>query len=404
VRLQQDEFAALLSRESGKPGKAALSEVQSAAALIDYFAQESLRLAGHIPLMGNPREKVLIVREPVGVVVGITPFNYPLSTLISKLAPALAVGCTVVVKPDEHTPLCALRLAQLALTTGLPPGVFNVVTGTGPETGHHLVHHPLPRLIAFTGSTAVGKKIQAASAPWVRKTILELGGHCPAIICADAPWQDLLPQLVAQIFKNTGQYCYRISRIFVAESIAADFLQGLLQAASALKVGPAADPATDLGPLNNAEIHASIVEQVGTAVRQGARVELGGCPLTAPPCERGFYFPPTILTNVNSDMAIMREEIFGPVVMIQPFADVARAIDQANATPYGLAAYLFTRALGNALEWAEQLECGSVWINQIHQAYPQAPFGGMKESGLGREKSRFGIEEYTELKTIYLSY
>jgi succinate-semialdehyde dehydrogenase / glutarate-semialdehyde dehydrogenase len=213
-----------------------------------------------------------------------------------------------------------------------------------------------------------------------------------------------LPQLVPQAFKNTGQYCYRISRVFVAEVIHADFLKALLGAASALKVGPATHPATDLGPLNNADILASVSRQVGTAVLQGARVELGGHPLTAPPCDQGFYFPPTILSNVSSDMAIMKEEIFGPVVMIQPFADVAWAIDEANATSYGLAAYLFTANVGNALEWAEQLECGSIWVNQIHQAYPEAPFGGMKESGLGREKSRFGIEEYTELKTIYLSY
>jgi succinate-semialdehyde dehydrogenase/glutarate-semialdehyde dehydrogenase len=404
LRRNEPAFTTLLSRETGKPQRAAQSEVLSAAALTDYFAEESLRLAGYVPLLGAQRQKVLILREPVGLVLAITPFNYPLSTLICKLAPALAVGCTVVTKPDEHTPLCALELARLGHEAGLPPGVFNCVTGTGPETGNLLVNHPLPRMVAFTGSTAVGKRIQAASARWVRKTILELGGHCPAIVCQDAKWQEILPEMISQTFKNSGQYCYRISRIFVAESIYREFLAALAQAASQLRVGPAADALSDLGPLNNADIFNKVKLQVEGAVIAGASVLLGGKPLAVPSGQRGFYYPPTILTEVHEEMAIMQEEVFGPVVMVQPFTDVVSALRLANATRYGLAAYLFTREVGNALEWAEQLESGSIWINQIHQAYPEAPFGGMKESGLGREKSRFGVEEYTELKTIYLSY
>ena len=404
LRRQEADFASTLSQESGKPVTAALDEVHSAASLIDYFAQESLRLAGHIPLLGHPRQEVLIVREPVGVVVAITPFNYPLSTLICKLAPALAVGCTVVAKPDEHTPLCAIRLARLAVEVGMPTGVFNVVTGTGPETGQLLVTHPLPRLVAFTGSTVVGKSILAASASGVRRTILELGGNCPAIVCADASWQEVISQVVRQTFKNSGQYCYRISRLFVAERIYAEFLDAFLQYAARLKVGPASDPDTDLGPLNNPEILGRVRQQVETALQEGARIELGGEGATHGLPENGYYYPPTVLTQVRPDMSIMQEEVFGPVVTVQSFTDMEATIRQANATPYGLAAYLFTSDLGNALEWARQLECGSVWINRIHQAYPEAPFGGIKESGLGREKSHFGIEEYTELKTIYLSY
>lgn len=404
LRSEEEAFAALLMREAGKTWEAALNEVHSAAALLDYFAEEGQRLVGHLPMLGNPRQQVLVVREPVGVVAAITPFNYPLSTLLVKLAPALAVGCTVVAKPDEHTPLSTIKLAQLAVEHGLPPGAFNVVTGSGPVTGSLLVNHPIPRLIAFTGSTAVGKIIQSAAASYVRRTILELGGHCPAIICADADWQTQLPQIVGQIFKHSGQYCYRISRLLVARPLIRDVLKALVKTASQLKVGPAGEAGTTLGPLNHSEILQKVTLQVETAIAQGAQLVLGGSPLTIPGYEGGFYYPATILTDVQADAAIMREEVFGPVVLVQPFEDMDQAIDLANATPYGLAAYLFSGNLGNALEGANRLECGSVWINGIHQAFPEAPFGGMKESGLGREKSRFGIEEYTELKTIYLSY
>lgn len=402
VRCRADELARLLSREVGKPVGAAVDEVLSCAALVDYFAEESLRLTGEIPLQGYHRERVLIVREPVGVVAAITPFNYPLSTLASKMGPALGVGCTLVAKPDEHTPLTTLKLAELASEAGFPSGVFNVVTGLGHETGRLLVNHPVPRLITFTGSTAVGKEIQVVSARWVRKVILELGGHCPAILCADAPWRRIMPQLIAQSFKNCGQYCYRITRILVAREIYSDFLSEWVDAAARLRVGPASDPMTELGPLNHPEILDRISEHVATAVREGAHIETGGRSLAVG--EGGFYYAPTVLTGEATEVAHMNEEVFGPVVLVSPFDDVDSAIEAANATPYGLAAYLFTADLGRALECADRLEAGSVWINRVHQSYPEAPFGGMKQSGLGREKSHFGVEEFTELKTLYLSY
>lgn len=402
VREERQSLASILSLEVGKPIQAAEREVLNAASLIDYFAEESLRLAGQIPLLGLDRQQVLIVREPIGVVGAITPFNYPLSTIACKMAPALAVGCTVVAKPDEHTPISSLKLAELALEAGLPPGAFNVITGLGPEAGRLLVQHPTPRLITFTGSTTVGKEIQAIGANWVRKVILELGGHCPAIIGADAEWQSALPAMVHQTFNNSGQYCYRISRIYVEEEIYPDFLREFVNHASRLRLGPPASSDTQIGPLNNADIFASVQRQVEKAIREGAHVELGGAPTLKE--TGGFYFPPTILTNVKPEASIMREEIFGPVVLVHPFKDIHTTLEEANATPYGLAAYLFTKDLGNALQWAGRIEAGSIWINRIHQAYPEAPFGGMKESGLGREKSHFGVEEYTELKTIYLSY
>lgn len=402
IREECEPLASLLSIEVGKPLPSARDEVLSFCTLLDFFAEESLRLSGTIPLMGYHQEQVLVVREPVGVVAAITPFNYPLSTLACKMGPALAVGCTMVVKPDEHTPLSTLRVGELAFRAGLPPGVVNVVTGPGTETGRLLVEHEAPRLITFTGSTEVGKEIQAGSARYVRKTVLELGGSCPAIVCKDAPWEELVPQLVRQSFKNTGQYCYRTSRIYVAEEIYEGFLTRFVDLAGSLRVGPPSEPGVDLGPLNNREMLYRVCRQIEQAVKEGARVECGGKPLERP--EGGFYYPPTVLTEVSSSMSILQEEVFGPVVLLSSLDDMSKAVEEANATRYGLAAYLFTRDLATAMEWAARLEVGSVWINRIHQSYAEAPFGGRKESGLGREKSRFGLEEYTELKTIYLCY
>lgn len=402
IRGALDSLGPLLSEEVGKPLWAARDEIMSVATLIDYFAEESLRMMGEVQPARMLREQVTVTRVPVGVVVAITPFNYPLSTLACKVPPALAVGCSVVLKPDEHTPLSSLFVSRLAFEAGLPAGVFNVVTGPGEETGRLLVEHPIPRLVSFTGSTSVGKEIQGMSARWVRKVVLELGSNCPAIICADASWRGFLPDIVKQCFKNSGQYCYRISRLFVHASIYEDFLAELLEEVKALKVGPPSKPDTHLGPLNNAEILALVQRQVEQAVASGARVEVGGAPLST--FGGGYYFPPTVLTEVGPGAAVLQEEVFGPVALVNRFHEIDSAIQQANATPYGLAAYLFTGDLGAAIEWSDGLEVGSVWINGIHQAYPETPFGGMKQSGLGREKSKAGLEEYTELKALYLSY
>lgn len=402
IRGSEDVLAPLLSEEVGKPLWAARDEIRSVATLVDYFAEESLRMSGEVQPARQARQQVTVARVPVGVVVAITPFNYPLSTLACKVPPALAVGCSVVLKPDEHTPLSSLFLGRLAVETGLPPGVFNVVTGSGEETGRLLVEHPIPRLVSFTGSTSVGKEIQALSARWVRKVILELGSNCPAIVCSDAAWRELLPDIVKQCYKNSGQYCYRISRLYVQDSIYEPFLEQLIRLTEAIRVGPPSAPNTQLGPLNNAEMLAIVERQLADAVACGARIETGGRRLES--LGEGYYFAPTVLTGVERRASVMHEEVFGPVVLVRRFSDIEAVIGEANATPYGLAAYLFTRDLGAALEWSGRLEAGSVWINAIHQAYPETPFGGMKQSGLGREKSRSGLEEYTELKSVYFSY
>ncbi len=394
-------LALRLSEEVGKPIRAAEGEVANAVQLIRYFAEEAFRLTGHLPLTGTPGRQTLVVREPVGVVAAITPFNYPLSTLICKSVPALAVGCAVVAKPDEHTPLTTLELARLATEAGLPPGLFQVVTGLGPETGDLLVRHPDVRLITFTGSTEVGKTIQQTAAAHVKRLILELGGHCPAVVCADADWRSLVPALVAQAYKNSGQYCYRVTRLLVAEEIREPFLDAFVSEASRLTLGDPKNPETDLGPLNNRSIFERVSEQVLDAVALGAQTILGGVP---PDPDAGFFFPPTVLTRVRPEMCLYREEIFGPVVLALPFQDEDEGVERANDTPFGLAAYVFSKDLGKALRLASRIEAGSVWVNGIHQAQAEAPFGGMKESGIGREKSRFGVEAFTELKTYYISY
>lgn len=399
---RSDEFAAALSLEAGKPFQAALDEVRSTATLFDYYAEEGLRLTGEIPLLGYPREHVLVVREPVGVAAAVTPFNYPLSTLACKAAPALAAGCAVVAKPDEHTPVCTIMLARAAMDAGLPPGAFNVVLGPGPEAGHFLVRHRIPRVVTFTGSGKVGKLIQAESARYARKVILELGGQSPAIIRADADWRQALPQIIRQAYKNCGQYCYRISRVYAEEGIFEAFLAALTEEVARLRVGPASEPWTEIGPLNNADILARVESQVARAVADGARLVLGGARPKEP--AGGFYYLPTILAEDSAALPVATEEIFGPVLIVSPFRDAEETIRLCNATPYGLAAYLFTGNLGEGLHWAKELEVGSVWVNRVHGAYHEAPFGGRKESGLGRERSRFGLEEFTELKTIYVSY
>lgn len=401
VRVHKHSLSSLLSRETGKPLRAAAAEVDNTAQLIDYFAEEGYRLSGLLPLLGEPGRHTLVIREPVGVVGAITPFNYPLSTLVSKAAAALAVGCAVVAKPDEHTPLTPLRLAKLAAEASLPPGLFQVLTGPGPVTGAALVDHPDVLCLSFTGSTEVGKEIQRRAASGVKRLILELGGTCPALICDDAAWRPLLPAMIAQAYKNSGQYCYRITRFYVARSLWNAFVPEFLHQVRHLRVGHPSEPDVDLGPLNHRDIVRRAEALVSQAREVGAAVHQAAVPGRL---QRGFYYPPTVITDLPPDSPLLSEEIFAPVTLLVPFHDEAEALAEANRPPYGLAAYIFTQNLAKGLRLAHNLEAGSVWINGIHQALPEAPFGGMKQSGLGREKSRFGVEAFTELKTIYMAY
>lgn len=404
LRARAREFGELLTRELGRPLAAAVVEMERSADLLEAYAEEGARLHAEIPLAGVAGEKTLITREPIGVVVAITPFNYPITLLTFKLGAALIAGCTVVAKPAEDTPLTTLRLAELFHEVGYPAGCFNVVTGTGRGIGMALVDHPIPRKIAFTGGTAAGKAIATAATGTLKRLTLELGGQSPAIVCADADLEVAAAGIVRHAFANSGQFCYRVNRVFVERPAYNGLLDLLVAKARALKLGDPAADSVALGPLANEKIYRNSEKQIADAVRRGARVVLGGERLRGAAFDQGWFLPPTIVADADPSMLVMREETFGPVVGVMPFDSREEALRLANDSRYGLAGFVFCRDLAAALNMAERIEAGSVWVNNIQRSHNNAPFGGMKESGIGREKGRYGVEAYLEYKTIYLSY
>jgi succinate-semialdehyde dehydrogenase / glutarate-semialdehyde dehydrogenase len=402
MRAAADDLAGLLSRELGRPVAGCLQEISRSAELLDVYAEEGLRLQATMALATGVGEKTIVTRDAVGVVVAITPFNYPINLLMFKLGAALVAGCTVVAKPSEDTPLSTLVLADLFHKAGLPPGVFNVVTG-GRALGEALVSHPVPRKIAFTGSVPAGKAIAAAAAGTMKRLTLELGGHSPAIVCADADLDRAARAITRHGFANSGQFCYRVNRVYVDAAVYDDFLARLVGQVAALTVAPAGG-AGDLGPLVNEKIFANAARQIADARAKGARVLTGGDRLTGAGYDGGYYLPPTVLAEATPAMLVMQEETFGPVLGIAPVANAAEALARANDSRMGLAGFVFTRDLARGMTLCEGLEAGSVWLNEIQRSSHYVPFGGMKESGLGREKGHYGVEAYLEYKTMYLSY
>lgn len=403
MRHHADTLAHTLTLELGRPLAAAKTEILRSADLLDYYAEEGIRLRGEMPLTGEPHTRLLVVKEPVGVVVAITPFNYPITLLCFKLGAALITGCTVVAKPAEDTPLSTLQLAALFHEAGYPAGAFNVVTGYGNEVGQALVAHPIPRKVAFTGSTAAGKAIGKLALDTAKRLTLEMGGQSPAIVCADADLSSAIPALVKHAYANSGQFCYRVNRVYVERPLYPTFLTHFAQQAAALTVGNGLISHCDLGPMVNAAGYHKAANQIADALGKGAQLLTGGRRLHGHPYDSGYFLPPTALADANHTMQVMTEETFGPVVGIMPFDDLEQAVAWANDSRYGLAGYLFTRDIGRALRLAEAVEAGSVWVNNIQRSSNLVPFGGMKESGIGREKSRYGLEAYLELKSIYLS-
>jgi len=398
-----DALASMLTSELGRPIGGSRREIERTADMLDYFAEEGIRLRGEIPLMNLPNERVMVVKEPVGVVAAIAPFNYPITLLSMKLGPALATGCTVVAKPSSLTPLSTLMLAEVFEDAGFPPGVLNVVTGSGSEAGRALIEHPIPRKVSFTGGTRTGKAIAASVTGTLKRLTLELGGQSPAIVCDDADITRAIPALVSQAYANSGQFCYRVSRIYVGENVYEAFCGRFAEAAAELRVGNGFDPGTQVGPLADEATFRKSLAQVDDAVAKGAHLLQGGKRLDGDGYEGGYFMPPTVLSATDHSMLVMREETFGPVVGIMPVSDVEEAIRLANDSRYGLAAYIYCGDVARALRLADECEAGTVWVNGIHRTYNLVPFGGYKESGLGREKSRFGLDEYLELKTIYLT-
>ena len=402
MRVAAPEVAALLSRELGRPLAGCLQEIARSAELLEIYAEEGLRLQATMALASAPGEKTIVTRDSVGVVVAITPFNYPIALLMFKLGAALVAGCTVVAKPSEDTPLSTLKLAEVFHKAGLPAGVFNVVTG-GRDLGEALVAHPVPRKIAFTGSVPAGKAIAAAAAGTMKRLTLELGGHSAAIVCADADLDRAAVAICRHGFANSGQFCYRVNRIYVDALVYEDFLARLVDNVAALTVAPAGGVG-ELGPLVNEKIFANAARQIADARAKGARVLIGGDRLTGAGYDGGFYLPPTVLADAAPDMLVMQEETFGPVLGVAPVSGAAEALTLANDSRMGLAGFVFTRNLARGMTLCEGMEVGSVWLNDIQRSSHYVPFGGMKESGLGREKGRYGVEAYLEYKTMYLSY
>ncbi|MCB1747982.1 MAG: NAD-dependent succinate-semialdehyde dehydrogenase [Gammaproteobacteria bacterium] len=393
------ELARLLSREQGKPLRAATVETQYAADFLLWFSEQAKRVYGDILPSPRADQRFLVLRQPVGVVGAITPWNYPISMLTRKLGPALAAGCTVVLKPAEATPLIAIEVFKLLQEAGVPDGVINLVTASDPKpVGEVLVSDPRVRKITFTGSTAVGKLLARGAGEHMKRISLELGGHAPFIVYKDADPIHAAKGAAAVKFLNTGQACISPNRMYVHESQVEPFVAELSRRVERLKPGPGLDPESGVGPLINAAAVDKVDNQVRDAVTRGAQLLVGGERLTTGSHANGHFYAPTVLANVREDMLIYREETFGPVAAVVPYGDDDDVIAMANDTVYGLAAYVYTNSLQQAMRAFEALRFGIVGINDINPTAAAAPFGGIKESGLGREGGREGIEEYLDVK------
>ena len=395
-RMLADErrLAELCTRENGKPTAEAAAEVRYAASFLTWFAGEAERIYGETIPATHPGQRLTVVREPVGPCALITPWNFPYAMLTRKLGAALAAGCTLVAKPAEQTPLGALALAELCHEVGIPAGVVNVVpSADGARTGSRLIGAPQIRKVSFTGSTAVGRLILRSCADDIKRVSLELGGNAPFVVFGDADLEAALRGAMVAKFRNTGQSCVAANRFILEAPIADAFTQALVAAVGKLKVGRGSDDGVDVGPVIDDASVAKLGKLVGDAIARGARLLHG-----APPAGTSHVVAPIVLAGVTPDMAIWREEIFGPVVTLRTAADEADAIAQANDTDAGLVAYFYTRDGARQARVAEALEAGMIGINEGLVSTAQAPFGGVKHSGLGREGSRHGIEDYTNLK------
>jgi len=391
-----DDLARLITAEGGKPQAEAKGEVIYGASFVEWFAEEGKRTYGESIPGTAANTRLLVVKQPVGVCAAITPWNFPLAMITRKVAPALAAGCTVVVKPAEATPLTALALAALAERAGLPAGVLNVLTGDPAAIGGELTASPIVRKLSFTGSTAVGRRLMAQCAPTVKKLSLELGGNAPFIVFDDADLEAAVDGAVAAKFRNTGQTCVCANRFLIQSGIYEAFAARLAERARGLKVGPGFAEGVNQGPLINAAALAKVEAHVADARAGGARVLCGG--------ERhargGNFFQPTVLADVSPAMLVAREETFGPLAPLLRFKTEEEAIAQANDTEFGLAAYVYSRDVGRCWRLGEALEYGMVGINTGLISSTAAPFGGIKQSGIGREGSKYGIEEYLDVKYL----
>jgi succinate-semialdehyde dehydrogenase/glutarate-semialdehyde dehydrogenase len=399
-----EDLAALMTREQGKPLKAARNEVRYAADFLSWFAGEARRIYGATVPSPRPDHRFLVLRQPVGVVAGITPWNYPISMITRKVAPALAAGCTVVLKPAEQTPLCAVAVIEILAEAGLPAGVVNLVTTNRPAVvGDRLLDSPQVRKLTFTGSTEVGIELTARAAATMKRVSTELGGHAPFLVFDDADPVHAAKGAALVKFLNTGQACICPNRIYVHRSIMGPFADALVSRVKRMQAGPGDRTGVDIGPLVDDAALAKVSRQVEDATAKGARLLAGGQRLTDGGLDAGRFFAPTVLADVDPSMTIYREETFGPVAALIPFDDEDEVVAMANDTDYGLASYLYTRDLGRAVRVAEALKFGIVGVNDINPTAAAAPFGGVGVSGSGREGGAQGIDEYLDVKLVGVS-
>jgi succinate-semialdehyde dehydrogenase/glutarate-semialdehyde dehydrogenase len=402
---RRDELARLITLENGKPFEEARKEVQFSLGYFGWFAEEARRMAGEWIPSPQPGKRYWVLRQPIGPVAAVTPWNFPATMVTRKIAPALAAGCTVVLKPASATPLTALALARIAQDAGLPPGVFNVLTTSRSRlVGNELLTHPAIRKIGFTGSTEVGKGIMEMAARQIKRLSFELGGNAPFIIFDDADFDAALQGAVGMKFLRVGgQSCICANRIYVQRALADRFIPAFVEAVGRLKVAPGFEPGAQIGPLINEETRAKVHALVQDALRRGARLVLGGRSLTEGAYARGFFYAPTVLLDVTDDMPIAQEEIFGPAAPVLLFDTEEEVVRRANATRFGLAAYFYSRDMARVVRVAEELEYGLVGANDAAGYTHEIPFGGFKESGLGREGGHEGIQEYTETKSVVVA-
>ncbi len=391
-----DDLAKIMTIEQGKPLAEAKGEILMGASYIEYYAEEGKRVYGDIIPDPRPGKRIVVIKQPVGVVGAITPWNFPNSMITRKCAAALAVGCTAVVKPASQTPFSALAVAELAKEAGFPDGVFNIVTGSAKEIGMELTKNPKVKKISFTGSTEVGKILMEQSASTVKKMSMELGGHAPFIVFDDADIDEAVTGALQSKFRNSGQTCICTNRLFVHDSVYDVFLEKFTNEVKKIKVGNGLDEGIVSGPLIDKSSLEKVIEHVQDAVNVGAKIAVGG---DVHPLGGNFY-QPTVLSNVSTEAKITFEETFGPVAPIYKFSSDEDVIKKANDTPYGLASYFYSRDIGRIWRVAEALEYGIVSINNGLPTIPEVPFGGVKESGMGREGSKYGLDDYLIIKYI----
>ena len=393
----QDDLARLMTLEQGKPLAEAKGEIAYAASFIEWFAEEAKRVYGDVIPGHQPDKRLIVLKQPIGVTAAITPWNFPAAMITRKAGPALAAGCTMVLKPASQTPYSALALAELAERAGIPAGVFSVVTGSAGDIGSELTSNPIVRKLSFTGSTEIGRQLMAECAKDIKKVSLELGGNAPFIVFDDADLDKAVEGAIISKYRNNGQTCVCANRIYVQDAVYDAFAEKLKTAVGKLKIGNGLEEGTTTGPLIDEKAVNKVKEHIADAVGKGAKVLLGGNSM------QGNFFEPTILVNVSKDAAVAKEETFGPLAPLFRFKDEAEVIAMANDTEFGLASYFYARDMSRVFRVAEALEYGMVGINTGLISNEVAPFGGIKSSGLGREGSKYGIEDYLEIKYLCLS-